>query len=100
MVFKKQRTVSFKRVHIVVEGRVQGVCFRMYTRDQAVRLNIRGCVRNRQDRTVEIIAEGEESALCKLVQWCHSGPSYATVRNVRHEYSDAVNEFNDFTITG
>lgn len=88
-----------KRVHIVVEGDVQGVCFRMYTRDKAVHLGLTGWVRNRNDGTVEIVAEGEEVSLNQLEEWCHSGPSYATVRRVKALYSEVENEFTGFTIS-
>jgi acylphosphatase len=48
------------RAHLIVKGRVQGVCYRMETEDVARRLNLTGWVRNRRDRTVEIVAEGEK----------------------------------------
>lgn len=88
-----------KRVHITVAGRVQGVCFRMYTRDEAARLGITGWVRNQPDGTVEILAEGEESELKQLAEWCHEGPSWAVVRNVGVQYSEASGEFDAFSIT-
>ena len=78
---------------------VQGVCFRIYTQRQAEMLGVSGWVRNRSDGMVEVIAEGEESSLQELLDWCQKGPSYASVETVRHEYSDALNEFEGFSIT-
>lgn len=85
-----------KRAHFIVEGRVQGVCYRMYACEEAQRLGITGWVRNKSDGTVEIIAEGEEKALGDFLVWCRRGPSYARVTGVRHDYSEAKGEFEDF----
>lgn len=86
------------RVHIVVKGRVQGVCYRMYTCEEARRLGLAGLVRNLRDGSVEVIAEGEAGALHELVDWCRRGPSYAMVTKMTDEYSDATGEFDSFTI--
>ncbi|HOT48554.1 MAG TPA: acylphosphatase, partial [Syntrophales bacterium] len=47
-----------KHVHVVVSGRVQGVFFRARTRDEAIRNNVRGWVRNLPDGRVEAVFEG------------------------------------------
>ena len=51
-------TEEKKRVHVIVEGRVQGVFFRAFTRDAAVNLGLSGWVRNRPNGSVEAIVEG------------------------------------------
>jgi acylphosphatase len=70
-------------LHIVVKGRVQGVCFRVYTQKQADKLNLGGFVRNLANGDVEIVASGESIALQKLLAWCHKGPMLAKVTEVR-----------------
>jgi acylphosphatase len=70
------------RKRIVVSGRVQGVFFRDSARQEAARLGIGGSARNMPDGTVEVIAEGDESAVDQLIEWCRSGPSYADVDDV------------------
>ena len=60
------------RVHIVVLGKVQGVYFRQSTRQQALALGVSGWVRNRNDGSVEVVAEGPEAAIERFVAW-HSG---------------------------
>ncbi|HID18486.1 TPA: acylphosphatase, partial [Candidatus Bathyarchaeota archaeon] len=47
------------RAHVYVAGRVQGVFFRWYTRDEAVRLGVKGWVQNLPDGRVEAVFEGE-----------------------------------------
>ncbi|NQT94255.1 MAG: acylphosphatase [Lentisphaerae bacterium] len=86
------------RAHLVVGGRVQGVCFRMLTCEEAVRRGITGWVRNRSDGTVEIVAEGEADALRGFVGWCRAGPSHARVMDVDESTSDATGEFRSFRI--
>ena len=46
------------RVVAYVRGRVQGVGFRWWTRDRAVRLGLVGWARNLSDGGVEVVAEG------------------------------------------
>jgi acylphosphatase len=71
----------------------------MYSRDEATRLGLTGYVRNLRSGTVEIVAEGEEDDLGKLLAWCREGPSYAHVTGVEEQYSEATGEFNSFRIS-
>jgi acylphosphatase len=75
-------------VKIKVYGRVQGVFFRANTRDKARELGLRGWVRNMEDGTVEILAEGKR--IRELVKWCRKGSPAAKVDRVetREEKSE------------
>jgi acylphosphatase len=75
-----------KQVHLVVHGRVQHVYFRASTQHEAHRLGVVGWVKNLPDGSVEILAEGQEEALKKLVQWAHQGPRAARVDRVDVEW--------------
>jgi len=48
------------RIRLIAKGIVQGVGFRYFVRSCALKNNIKGLVRNLQDGSVEIFAEGEE----------------------------------------
>jgi len=85
-----------KRVRITIKGRVQGVGFRYRTQMEAKRLNITGFARNVSNGDVEIIAEGEEENLKKLVEFCKEGPLMANVINLDYDYSDYTGEFTNF----
>ncbi len=86
------------RVHLKVNGRVQGVYFRASTVEEARRLRLTGWVMNCPDSSVEVVAEGEREQLEKLVSWCRSGPPGARVREVRAEWEASKEEFQGFFI--
>ena len=86
-----------KTIHVFVSGRVQGVCFRMYTQQQASMLGLTGWVRNLPDGRVEVMASGDESQLATFENWLHKGPDMAKVLNVESSTLEKK-EFNDFTI--
>ena len=69
-------------VRITVTGVVQGVFYRAEAQSKAQELQITGWVRNRDDGTVEIHAEGSEEALKELERWCWTGPARAAVTGV------------------
>jgi len=69
----------------IVNGRVQGVFFRARTQELARKLGLFGWVRNCEDGTVEIHAEGNSDALKELESWCHRGPPGAAVESVEVE---------------
>ncbi|TVV77233.1 acylphosphatase [Sphingomonas solaris] len=68
--------------HLIVRGRVQGVGYRYWTEDRARAAGLTGWVRNRPDGTVEIVAEGEETAIAAFIDACRDGPSGARVEAV------------------
>ena len=87
-----------KRLEATVHGYVQGVFFRDTTRRVAGARGITGWVRNRPDGTVQVVAEGEETALQELLDFLHRGPSAASVTRVDSEWQSATGEFTTFHI--
>jgi acylphosphatase len=71
-----------KAVQLKVKGIVQGVFFRQSTVEKARELDINGWVRNCEDGSVELEAEGDENLLNVFIQWCHRGPRNAKVSEV------------------
>ena len=88
------------RVHLLISGRVQGVAFRYYTQDIAQSLEIKGWVRNCWNGKVEIVMEGEEEKVKKLIGWCYQGPGSAIVEKIDIEWGKYRGEFNSFGISG
>lgn len=86
------------RLHAVVEGRVQGVGFRAFVLERALKLGLTGWVRNRWDGTVEVVAEGLKADLEKLVTDLNRGPHTYTTSNVHSEWLPATGEFTRFQV--
>jgi acylphosphatase len=86
------------RVHGIVHGRVQGVYFRAATRDQARHLKLTGWVRNRSDGTVEVLAEGEQTNVQHLMNWCHHGPPGAHVTRLEVNWDEPLGNLQPFEI--
>ena len=87
-----------RRAHLRVYGRVQGVYFRVSTREQALALGLCGWVRNRRDGTVEIVAEGSLAAVDALCAWAESGPTHARVDRMERMDSEPVGVGDDFVV--
>lgn len=86
------------RLEAIVHGYVQGVGFRWRTREVARRLNLRGYVRNRPDRTVQVVAEGTARALQELLSYLQEGPSAASVAHVEERWLPSRGEFAGFEV--
>lgn len=70
------------RRRVLVEGDVQGVFFRDECRKQAEGAGVAGSARNRSDGRVEVVLEGDEAAVGRVVDWCRQGSSRAEVTGV------------------
>ena len=68
-----------KGIEIVVNGRVQGVGFRRFVRNAAIKYNILGHVENKSDGSVYISAEGLSENLDFFAEKCSKGPLWAKV---------------------
>ncbi len=68
---------------VVVQGRVQGVCFRDACSHEARRAGVTGWIRNEPDGSVAAMFEGPPAAVEEMVRWCHQGPRLARVDTVR-----------------
>lgn len=66
-------------LHLMVLGRVQGVGFRWFVREEARRLGLAGWVQNRPDGAVELAAGGPAAALASLRRAVASGPAASRV---------------------
>ncbi|NLG26430.1 MAG: acylphosphatase [Chloroflexi bacterium] len=87
-----------QRLHALVYGHVQGVCFRSSAEDAALSLGLAGYVRNRADRTVEVVAEGPRARLEELLAWLHEGPPRARVSRVDATWQIATGAFHSFEV--
>lgn len=69
-------------LHVRISGRVQGVGFRWFVREEARRLGLSGWVTNLPSGEVEVRASGEDSAVDRLRRALAVGPTGAAVQLV------------------
>jgi acylphosphatase len=86
------------RLHVLIEGRVQGVFFRASTRDEARKLGLDGWVRNLPDGRVEALIEGDRRAVAEMLLWCRRGPKYSYVDRVDEEWLPFQGDLGEFRI--
>ena len=87
-----------ERVHVYIEGLVQGVFFRYHIQRLARTLGVKGWVRNLPDGRVEAVMEGEKDALNRMLDFCRVGPPGAEVEKVEVKWERPKGEFTDFEI--
>lgn len=90
--------MKMARVHVHVSGRVQGVCFRMETKQAALERNLTGWVRNLPDGRVEALFEGPEHSTTSMVKWCAHGPMHAVVEDISIVPEPYSGQFDGFDI--
>ncbi len=86
------------RIHVWVEGRVQGVGFRAHVAYNAQKLGVYGWVRNVGYDTVEAVAEGTQAQVGRFLQMIKTGPRGARIEASRVEDETHSGEFHDFEI--
>jgi len=89
---------KYERVRLIVSGRVQGVFFRAFAKEQARALDLKGWVRNMPDGSVELLLEGEGKAVGEMIEWCRKGPAHARVQDVKIEPESFIGEFPSFDV--
>ncbi len=86
------------RAHVFIEGRVQAVSYRYWTRKIATDLGLTGWVRNLADGRVEAVFEGSKKDVEEMIRNCRKGPMLAGVKHIDVVREKATGEFNNFEI--
>ncbi len=86
------------RAHLVIKGLVQGVFYRASTQETALKLGLKGWVRNLPDGSVEAVFEGPSEKVRNAVEWCRQGPPGASVSQIDEKWSDYTGEFRGFGV--
>ena len=84
------------RARLIISGIVQGVMFRYSAKKEANKLNLTGYVKNLLNGELEIVVEGKNDVVKKLIYWAQSGPELAKIDNCVINYLSYKNEFDKF----
>jgi len=85
--------------HLKINGRVQGVGFRYFTRKTAKKYAVSGWVKNMDDGTVEVILAGNERAVLEMMDKLRDGPSPARVTGMEEIPTDkSADDFQSFIV--
>lgn len=95
---RKAVTGEKTRVHLFIDGRVQGVAYRYFVQNAAARLGLCGWVRNLPDRRVEAVFEGERTDLECVIQLCAAGPPFARVTTMETLWDEQIEGMTEFRI--
>ena len=74
-----------KTLRIFISGVVQGVFFRDFIREQAENLGLKGYVRNLDDSRVEVVVEGDNNEVNKMLELCKKGSPHSRIRDIEIE---------------
>ena len=87
-----------RRVHVIVDGSVQGVGYRYTMRMVAREAGVTGWVRNRRDGTVEAEVEGSGTQVDEVLAWMAEGPPGSSVTSARVTELDATTSESSFEV--
>ena len=85
-------------IKVNVTGRVQGVGFRWFSREQAQDLEVNGTVKNLVNGEVEIVAQGKETEVWKFINILREGPAFANVLDLKIQELEIDTEYNSFDV--
>lgn len=89
---------AIQAVRMTARGRVQGVGFRFFVRENAARYGVRGWVRNRADGSVEIHAEARRDVLDAFIEIIRDGPRFGRISDLSLEWTEPEGGFVNFDI--
>ena len=87
-----------KRLHIIITGRVQGVGYRFFAKDNADLYNATGWVRNCANGSVEVEAQAQEEILHKFCEELRKGPFMGAVSDLQTQEIELASGENSFRI--
>ncbi|MGL5031238.1 MAG: acylphosphatase [Aeromonas sp.] len=73
-----------QRLMVRVWGQVQGVGFRYFAREQALKLGLRGHAYNLDDGSVEVLIAGPAKEVQIMLAWLEHGPRTACVTRIQY----------------
>jgi len=88
------------RAHVFIEGKVQGVFYRSWTRSMAESFGLTGWIKNLEDGRVEAVFEGETEKVEEMIAKSKEGSKAAEVKHVDIMWEEAEGNFVEFKVFG
>lgn len=85
-------------VRLLINGKVQGVYFRLNMQEIAKKNSVFGWVRNLTDGRVEALLEGNKDSVNQVIEWSKKGPENARVVDLKIDYLQYEGKFVDFEV--
>jgi len=85
------------RVKVLIFGDVVGVFFRRFVNHNAIRLGLKGYVKNAGDK-VEAVFVGLDEKVDEMISLCKQGPAGSKVEDVKVINYKSKEEFNKFEV--
>jgi len=86
------------QIKVVIKGLVQGVFYRVHTKNTADKLGIKGYVKNLANGSVEAVFEGDPDAIARMIDWCLKGPEISRIDNIQTQEIKTLSNFKIFEI--
>lgn len=87
-----------KICRIFISGFVQGVGFRQFVKQNALKLGLTGWVKNLKDNRVEVTFQGSKEQIEKIIAICEKGPFLSEVKDVEVIWEEVNRQFESFEI--
>jgi acylphosphatase len=86
-----------KSIRLYITGTVQGVFYRAFVKENAEKLNVKGFIRNLEDKRIEIFIEGDANDVNKMIELCKKGPKHSQIQKVE-EKDERFQDLREFKI--
>lgn len=86
-----------KQALIKITGKVQGVSFRAHAQEAAKKLGLSGYAKNMEDGSVEVLLQGEETAIKQFIEWCNTGSPGSKAEQVQLKWEAHETKIDGFS---
>lgn len=87
-----------KQAHVFISGNVQNVGYRYFVKSNAKKLGLTGWVQNTEDGGVEVVLQGAEEVIEKMIAICKEGPMLSEVQHLGFEWEEIDEKMTDVVI--
>jgi len=86
-----------KAVRLTITGNLQSLFFKEFIKENALKNQVNGFLRNLENGKIEIFLEGQDANVESMIQVCSKGPKFAQIRNIDQK-EERLQDFKDFKV--